>query len=92
MTTRARKTTTDPEAKPVAQLPHTIVPTAIYDLVAATTAIGLSRTALKREIKLRRLRVSRRAGRYFFVGSWLLQWIEAGEVIRQRATTDSVTN
>jgi hypothetical protein len=62
--------------------PHTIVPTAVYSLVAARLALGLTASTLNREIRLRRLRVSKRAGRYFILGEWLLQWLRDGEVRR----------
>jgi len=63
--------------------PHVIVPDAVYTLTTANAALGLARNCLPREIRLGRLRVSRRAGRYFILGRWLLAWIEAGEVVRQ---------
>jgi hypothetical protein len=57
-----------------------IVPTAVYDLVQARAALGLARGTLRREIRLRRLRVSARGGKRYILGSWLLQWLEAGEL------------
>jgi hypothetical protein len=59
---------------------HVIRPGAVYSLAQATPALGLTNTTLGREVRLRRLRVSRRAGRYFITGAWLLEWIEAGEL------------
>jgi hypothetical protein len=42
----------------------------------------LPRTCLKREARLGRLRVSKRSGRYFVLGQWVREWLEAGEVKR----------
>jgi hypothetical protein len=62
---------------------HVIDPRAVYDLLSATAALGLARTCLAREVRKRRLRVSRRGGRYFILGAWLLEWLRAGEVNRR---------
>src|SRR4051794_5787874 len=40
----------------------------------------LKSSTLRREIRLRRLRVSRRGGVYLFTGRWLREWIEGGEL------------
>jgi hypothetical protein len=65
--------------------PHVIVPTAIYTLATAAEALGLPSSCLPREVRLGRLRVTKRSGRYFVLGSWLLAWLRGGEVRRQRA-------
>jgi hypothetical protein len=59
-------------------------PQAVYSLEAARGALGLAPATLRREIRLGRLRVSKRAGRYYLLGVWLLEWLEAGEVTRYR--------
>jgi hypothetical protein len=64
--------------------PHTFVPTAVYDLEAARLVLGLTKTTLNRELRLGRLRVSKRAGRYFLLGEWLIEWVRAGEVQQTR--------
>jgi hypothetical protein len=64
--------------------PHNIVPTAVYDLEAARQALGLTKSTLSREVREKRLRVAKRAGRYFLLGEWLLEWLRAGEVSRAR--------
>jgi hypothetical protein len=46
-------------------------------------ALGLAKGCLPREIRLGRLRASKRAGKYLIVGAWLLEWIESGEVKRR---------
>jgi hypothetical protein len=42
--------------------------------------LGLPLTCLRREARLGRLRVSRRSGRYWTTGRWVMEWVEAGEV------------
>jgi hypothetical protein len=66
---------------------HVISPTGIYDLVTAREALGLQQNTLPREIRKRRLRASKRAGRYFVLGSWLIEWLEGGELSRRRENT-----
>jgi hypothetical protein len=68
---------------------HVINPCAVYDLQSARTALGLAKATLGREIRLGRLRVAKRAGKYLLLGSWLLTWIEEGEVRRRKATVSS---
>jgi hypothetical protein len=60
--------------------PHTISPTAVYDLEAARLALNFTRSTLNRERRLGRLRVAKRAGKYYLLGEWLLEWIRTGEV------------
>jgi hypothetical protein len=59
-------------------------PAAVYDLAGVLAALRVKRSTVRREVRLGRLRVSRRGGKYLFLGSWLLQWIEDGELPRQR--------
>jgi len=61
----------------------TIRPTAVFGLEQARAALGLAKNCLPREIRLGRLRVSKRAGRYLILGEWILEWIRSGEVSRQ---------
>jgi hypothetical protein len=61
---------------------HVIEPNAIYTLASARAALGLTKTTLGREVRLGRLRAARRGGKYFILGAWLLEWLEAGEVHR----------
>jgi hypothetical protein len=55
----------------------------VLSLDQAQALLGLARHCLRREVRLGRLRVSKRAGRYFTTGLWLWQWLEGGEVKRQ---------
>jgi hypothetical protein len=43
----------------------------------------LAKNCLPREIRLGRLRVAKRAGKYMILGKWLLEWIEGGELSRR---------
>jgi hypothetical protein len=61
---------------------HVIHPGAVYSLESARAALGLARATLRREVRLGRLRVSKRAGRYYLLGAWLLEWLRSGEVRR----------
>jgi hypothetical protein len=63
--------------------PHVIVPHAVYSVEAARQALGLAANTLPREIRKRRLRVSKRAGRHFILGEWLIEWLKAGELQRK---------
>src|SRR5262249_10660522 len=67
------------------QQPHVIASTAIYSLVQAQQALGLRKSTLAREIREGRLRVAKRAGKYFVLGAWLLAWVEGGELKRRAA-------
>jgi hypothetical protein len=60
--------------------PVRIHPLDVYTLPQLRQALGLTKTTIAREIQLKRLRVTRRAGRYFFLGSWVSQWLREGEL------------
>jgi hypothetical protein len=64
--------------------PHIVEAAAVYSLAAAAKALGLRKNSLPREIRAGRLQVSRRCGRYFIVGKWLLEWLERGKVRRKQ--------
>jgi hypothetical protein len=72
--------------------PHVINPTAAYLLAQAQECLGLRKSTLHREIRQGRLRVSKRAGKYFILGQWLLDWIEGGEVKRRLAKRRAAGN
>jgi hypothetical protein len=65
---------------------------AVYDLDQARNTLRLAKATLGREIRLGRLRVAKRAGRYLILGKWLLEWIIAGEVGRDKKTPARVTD
>jgi hypothetical protein len=62
-----------------------IRPNAVYSLELARHTLLLAKNCLPREIRLGRLRVAKRAGKYLILGKWLLEWIAAGEVTRRKA-------
>jgi hypothetical protein len=63
---------------------------AVYSLDQARQTLGLAKGCLPREVRLGRLRVSMRGGRYYTTGAWLWEWLTAGEVHRrQRVGADS---
>jgi hypothetical protein len=64
--------------------PHVIHPCAIYTVESLRVALGLSKSTIGREVRLGRLRVTKRAGKYFLLGVWVLEWLRAGEVRRPR--------
>jgi len=43
----------------------------------------LTASTIRREVREGRLRVSKRCGRYYLLGEWLLEWIAGGEVKRR---------
>jgi hypothetical protein len=61
-------------------------PNCILTIDQARHVLGLAKGCLPREVRLGRLRVSRRAGRHFVLGRWLLEWIEGGELRRDKRT------
>jgi hypothetical protein len=67
-----------------------ILPTAAYSLDQARRLLGLKKNCLPREARLGRLRVSKRAGRYFVLGEWLLEWISTGELARPARKSDEI--
>jgi hypothetical protein len=63
---------------------HTIEPNGLYAVRNAYRVLGLTKTTLRREIRSGRLRVSKRAGRHYILGAWLLQWLREGELLDYR--------
>jgi hypothetical protein len=57
-------------------------PHAVFDLGGAMLALRLNKTTIRREVREGRLRVACRAGRRYILGSWLLAWLEEGELPR----------
>lgn len=86
--TAANSATSCPE--PTLQAAPILHPRAVYSLDQARVALGLAKGCLPREARLGRLRVSRRGGRYFTTGAWLLEWLESGELKRRRRDVAAV--
>jgi hypothetical protein len=59
-----------------------IHPNAVYWLTSLTEELGLKANTAAREIRLGRLRSAKRAGRVFVLGSWVMEWLKDGEVVR----------
>jgi hypothetical protein len=73
-----------PEAKSPAPPPtlRVIPADAVFQLGELQAVLGLQPHTLRREARLGRLRVCKRAGRLWTLGSWVRQWLEHGEVQR----------
>jgi hypothetical protein len=68
-------------APPAAPVPQPVVldPNGVYAPEFVRAAFRLRTSTLRREIREKRLAVSKRAGRYYFLGSQLLDWLRGGE-------------
>jgi hypothetical protein len=73
---------------PPAAPPPVIDPRQVFSLPQAGQTLGLAKNCLPREVRLGRLKVARRGGRYYVLGAWLLAWLEAG-VVRPRRRQDA---
>lgn len=60
--------------------PVVVDPNAVFDLASARATLGLKKATIGRELRLGRLRVSKRAGKYYILGEWLLEWLRTGEI------------
>jgi hypothetical protein len=74
-TRRKSTTNTEPPTAGASPQPVIIKPNSIYSLKAAQAALGLKKGCLPREIRLKRLRVHKRANRKFILGEELLAWL-----------------
>jgi len=75
---RRRKVTPYTPEKTVISQPVLIPPHAVFSYQAAQQALGLGRNALRSEVRAGRLRMARRCNRCWFLGCWLLEWLESG--------------
>jgi hypothetical protein len=69
-----------------------IDPRAVLTIEQARVALHLAKNCLPREIRLGRLRVAKRAGKYLILGEWLLEWIKAGELPRRQPPSEPREN
>jgi hypothetical protein len=78
-----------PEGPGAPALPpvHVIHPDAIYFLDQVKVLFRLSDSTVRRELREGRLKVSKRAGRYFLLGKWLIEWLEGGLLRRGKGRT-----
>ena len=67
--------------------PTRIHPNAVFFLAQAQEVLHLKASTIRREVRLGRLRVAKRAGQYYLLGEWLLEWIKGGELRRQAQPT-----
>lgn len=78
-----KRTTPDGQAEASAgtpAAPFVIEPNGVYLPETVRKALKLRASSLRREIREQRLRVAKRCGRYYLLGSWLLEWIAGGEL------------
>jgi hypothetical protein len=64
----------------------TLDPHAIFDADSFRRAFRLRLSSLRREVREGRLRVSKRCGKYYILGQWVIDWLEAGELRRTTTT------
>jgi hypothetical protein len=72
---RAKSTSPAPKAEPPSQ-PHIVHENAVYSIEEFRQLFRLKQSTVRREVKLGRLRIAKRAGRYFLLGRWILHWLE----------------
>jgi hypothetical protein len=61
-----------------------IEPTGIYRPSRIQAILGLKTNTIPRQVRLGHLQISKRAGRHFILGQWLIDWIESGKIQRKR--------
>jgi hypothetical protein len=85
---RQRTTAPAPQAPAAADVqPQTINPTSVYSKQQFQAAFALTKESTRREVRLGRLKVARRGGRYWILGEWIIDWLRAGQV-RPRQSAD----
>jgi len=60
-----------------------IQPGQVFTLASLTETLKLKTGTLPRELRLRRLRYAKRAGKVLILGEWVLQWLTSGEVVKE---------
>ncbi len=69
-----------PEVPAPLPIGHVIEPNAVYSRLDVMLIFRLKECTIRKETQECRLRVAKIGGKYQFRGSWLLEWIDAGEV------------
>jgi hypothetical protein len=64
----------------------------VFTLASLRERLGLRKNTLTRELRLKRLRYSKRSGKVFILGSWVRDWIASGEVVRTPAAAEPTSN
>ena len=72
--------------------PHVIAADGVYTVEDLRRVFGLKASSVRREVRLGRLRISKRCGRYFCLGPWVREWFEDGEVRRRSSLPDTNVN
>jgi len=70
------------QAPPAAPVIH---PRAVFTIASLTASLGLKSGTVPRELRPGRLRHSKRAGKVFILGRWVLSWLQSGERVREPA-------
>jgi hypothetical protein len=68
--------------------PFRIDPSTVYRPPHLAEALGVPLSGILRDIRAGRLRTSKRRGRLLILGSWVLAWLEAGEVRRKASKSN----
>jgi hypothetical protein len=70
--------------------PHVIYPNAVYFREDLERIFKLRSSTIRREVRQGRLKVAKRSGRYFFLGAWVLEWLETGQIQRRQEVSAGV--
>lgn len=82
---KRKPSTPTPTSPATAELRAPVIdPRAVFTLSSARALLGLAVNCLPRAIRRGQLRVSRRGGRYYITGEWLLDWVSSGPGAKQR--------
>jgi hypothetical protein len=74
------------------ELPHVVHPAAVYTVDDLRRIFGLKASSVRREVRMKRLRIAKRCGRYYCLGQWLLEWFEDGELKPQPGPREATAN
>lgn len=72
--------------------PHVIDPRGLYFPGDVVEVFRLRNSTIRREVREGRLKVAKRAGRYFMLGEWLIEWLRGGVVERRPSPRGSNEN
>src|SRR4051812_28991748 len=85
MPRKARQQTASEASPTPAPAPFVVHPRAVYRPAQLREGLGLAADTIAREARLGRLRITKRGGKVYILGKWVLQWLAAGEVKKARA-------
>jgi hypothetical protein len=66
--------------EPQLAAPFVIDPNGVYLPETVRKALKLRASSIRREVREGRLRVAKRCGRHYLLGTWILEWLAAGEL------------